>query len=62
MNYLLILNKAMEFSIITPGIFICLMPVTKWIKVPLKKLWLPVTAGVLAFCFISGAVAVFFRY
>jgi len=62
MNYLLILNKAMEFSIITPGIFICLMPVTKWIKVPLKKLWLPVTAGVLAFCFISGAVSVFFRY
>lgn len=51
---MLILNRAVEFAVIIPGVFICFMPVKKWIKVYLPKLYFLVTAVVAAICFFFG--------
>ena len=58
MNYLPILIRAAELSVIIPGIFICLMPVTKWINVPLRRLYPILIVFVLAFCFGLGYLSV----
>lgn len=55
-NGLLILNRALDFSVMFPGIFICLMPVEKWLKVSPKKLYPVLTAITLLFCLTFGAV------
>ncbi len=57
-NGLLILNRALEFSVVLPGIFICLMPVEKWLKVPPKKLYPTLTAIALLFCLTFGTICI----
>ncbi len=58
MNDFPILNKAVELFVIVPGVFICLMPVTKWINVPSRRFYPYLTVFVFVFCFGFGYLSV----
>ena len=56
MNIQSILFSAAEYAIIFPGIFICLVPTSDWLIVPLKKIYPILIPAVLAICVIFGYI------
>lgn len=56
MKLSLILNITTEYLVILPGMFLCFLPVTKWLKLPPAKLYLSYSAVIILLCLVLGCL------